>query len=92
MVKGNTIAASCNKGAGSKVSRRNYNGTKTKQLEVLNTVSQSLAGRMALLKLLPFSIRELGQLDEPSSVDRLPLTGFYPRIYDHKLDPTQALE
>lgn len=65
--------------------------TGSQQLEVLNTVSQSLAGRTALLKLLPFSIAELGRRYLPTSVDRLLLTGFYPRIYDQQLDPTQAL-
>jgi predicted AAA+ superfamily ATPase len=65
--------------------------TGSQQLEVLNTVSQSLVGRTALLKLLPFSMAELGRRYLPPSVDRLLLTGFYPRIYDQQLDPTQAL-
>jgi predicted AAA+ superfamily ATPase len=65
--------------------------TGSQQLEVLNTISQSLAGRTALLKLLPFSIAELGRRYLPPSVDRLLLTGFYPRIYDQQLDPTQTL-
>jgi predicted AAA+ superfamily ATPase len=65
--------------------------TGSQQLEVLNTVSQSLAGRTAMLKLLPFSIPEMGRHYPPTSVDRLILTGLYPRIYDQQLDPTQAL-
>jgi predicted AAA+ superfamily ATPase len=65
--------------------------TGSQQIEVLNTISQSLAGRTALLKLLPFSMAELGRRYLPPSVDRLLLTGFYPRIYDRQLDPTQAL-
>jgi hypothetical protein len=65
--------------------------TGSQQFEVLNTVSQSLAGRTALLKLLPFSIGELGPRHLPASLDGLLLTGFYPRIYDRQLDPTQAL-
>ena len=65
--------------------------TGSQQFEVLNTISQSLAGRTALLKLLPFSMAELGRDFLPSSLDRLLLTGFYPRIYDQQLDPTQTL-
>lgn len=65
--------------------------TGSQQFEVLNTISQSLAGRTALLKLLPFSMAELGPRLMPPSIDRLLLTGFYPRIYDQQLDPTQAL-
>jgi len=65
--------------------------TGSQQLEVLNSVSQSLVGRTALLKLLPFSMAELGRRRLPISVDRLLLTGFYPRIYDKQLDPTQAM-
>ena len=30
-------------------------------------------------------------LPGPQSIDRLILTGFYPRIYDQRLNPTQAL-
>jgi predicted AAA+ superfamily ATPase len=65
--------------------------TGSQQLDVLNTISQSLAGRTALLKLLPFSMAELGRRYLSPSVDRLLLTGFYPRIYDQQLDPTQTL-
>lgn len=64
--------------------------TGSQQFEVMNTISQSLAGRTALLKLLPFSIGELKRLP-PAGIDRLILTGFYPRIHDQGLNPTQAL-
>lgn len=65
--------------------------TGSQQFEVLNTISQSLAGRTALLKLLPLSIREIPDVKVISSIDSLILTGFYPRIYDQKLNPTQVL-
>jgi len=65
--------------------------TGSQQFEVLNTISQSLAGRTALLKLLPLSVAELGRRRLPSSLDSLLLTGFYPRIYDQQLNPTQTL-
>ena len=64
--------------------------TGSQQFEVMNTISQSLAGRTALLKLLPFSLGELKQMP-PSSIDRLILAGFYPRIHDQILNPAQAL-
>jgi predicted AAA+ superfamily ATPase len=65
--------------------------TGSQQFEVLNTVTQSLAGRTALLRLLPLSIAELSPHEQTDALDRLLLYGFYPRIYDRKLDPTQAL-
>jgi len=65
--------------------------TGSQQFEVLNTISQSLAGRTALLKLLPLSIEELAAAQRLSSVDSLLLKGFYPRIHAHGLAPTQAL-
>lgn len=51
-------------------------------------VSQSLAGRAALITLLPFSMRELG---DTSPYENLIYRGFYPRIIDRKLNPTEAL-
>lgn len=65
--------------------------TGSQQFEVLNTISQSLAGRTALLKLLPLSLAEIKQIHPPENIDRLLLTGFYPRIHDKKLNPTQSL-
>lgn len=65
--------------------------TGSQQFEVMNTVSQSLAGRTALLKLLPLSIEEIKGQHLPDSVDRMLLSGFYPRIYDQGLNPTQAM-
>lgn len=64
--------------------------TGSQQFEVMNTISQSLTGRTALLKLLPFSLRELGPMP-PLDLDRLMITGFYPRIHDQQLSPSQAL-
>ncbi|MGV8059735.1 MAG: ATP-binding protein [Smithellaceae bacterium] len=64
--------------------------TGSQQLEVMNNISQSLAGRTALLKLLPLSLSEL-KLMPSASIDHLLFTGFYPRIHDKALNPTQAL-
>ena len=65
--------------------------TGSQQLEMTNVVSQSLAGRTTLLKLLPFSLDELGPKRLPGTLDELLLTGFYPRIHDCGLDPVRAL-
>ena len=65
--------------------------TGSQQFEVMTTITQSLAGRTALLKLLPLSIEELAHAGIELSTDRLLLTGFYPRIYDAGIKPTQAL-
>jgi predicted AAA+ superfamily ATPase len=65
--------------------------TGSQQFEVMNTISQSLAGRTALLKLLPFSLEELTGAGIQPDLDTMLLTGFYPRIYDAGLNPTQAL-
>lgn len=65
--------------------------TGSRQFRVAEAVSQSLAGRTAVLRLLPFSIREAGAARPGQAVDDLLFTGFYPRIYDHDLDPSLAL-
>ena len=65
--------------------------TGSQQFEVSNAVNQSLAGRTAILKLLPFSIEELAAAIDLPGVDRLLLAGFYPRIWKDELDPVQAL-
>ena len=65
--------------------------TGSQQLGVSEAISQSLAGRTALLRLLPFTIEEAGRLRPELSVDDMLHTGFFPRIYDQGLDPYQAL-
>jgi len=51
-------------------------------------ISQSLAGRVAILHLMPFSYGELiqGGYDFPD-FNELIFNGFYPRIYDKKIAP-----
>ncbi|MBN1270057.1 MAG: ATP-binding protein [Kiritimatiellae bacterium] len=65
--------------------------TGSRNLAIRDTVSQSLAGRTALVCLLPFSYSEIAPLCKGMSLDQIMLTGFYPRIYDRNLNPTQAL-
>lgn len=65
--------------------------TGSQNLDLLKSVQQSLAGRVALLKLLPLSMKELGSRIEKFSSDKILYTGFYPRLYDRKLNPTEAM-
>lgn len=53
-------------------------------------ITQSLAGRTAILHLLPFSLSEAYTKKVPAVEDML-FKGFYPRIFDKKLDPTEAM-
>lgn len=64
--------------------------TGSHQFELSRQVSQSLAGRTALLKLLPLSLAELAQAG-PLSIDELLYRGGYPRIHSDGLNPTAAL-
>ncbi|MFO7558586.1 MAG: ATP-binding protein [Desulfobacterales bacterium] len=65
--------------------------TGSQQFEVSNTINQSLAGRTALLKLLPFSIEEIQSAFSLPEIDSMLYHGFYPRIWDKQLNPTQVL-
>ena len=51
-------------------------------------ISQTLAGRSVILKLLPFSLSELSNTSfSYSDYEDYIFMGFYPRIYDKKLNP-----
>ena len=63
--------------------------TGSRQFELMGKISQSLAGRTALLKLLPFTIKEL-ETYKVESIDAMMFKGFYPRIYDQDIPPGQA--
>jgi hypothetical protein len=65
--------------------------TGSQQFEMVNTINQSLAGRTALVKLLPFSTAEIQAAFSVPPNDSLMYHGFYPRIWDKQLNPTQAL-
>ena len=65
--------------------------TGSQQFEVSNAINQSLAGRTALLKLLPFSVEEIQSRFALPDIDSLLYHGFYPRIWDKQLNPTQGL-
>jgi len=66
--------------------------TGSHQLLLMESVTQSLAGRTAILKLLPFSLSERAAfVDTPSDMPQLLFNGFYPRIFADELDPVEAL-
>ena len=64
--------------------------TGSNQLSLDEAVSQSLAGRTALLRLLPLSINELTNAGINYNRDKLITTGFLPGVYSNKLNPYKA--
>ena len=77
------------------VDERGRNGlfvlTGSEQFRLSRAISQSLAGRTALLRLLPFSLAERAATGSSMAIDDVVFSGFYPRILDQGLDPRQAL-
>lgn len=64
--------------------------TGSHQMELHQAITQSLAGRTALLTLLPMSLSELSQAGFNLTLDEALIKGGYPRIYQDKLDPTKS--
>ncbi len=64
--------------------------TGSHQIEPQEAISQSLAGRTALLTLLPLNLHELSKAGFDLSLDDWMIKGGYPRIYKDSLDPTKA--
>lgn len=55
---------------------------------LMEGITQSLAGRVALFKLFPFSFSELRNVDlMPKTLEKAIFQGFYPRVYDKQLLP-----
>lgn len=55
---------------------------------LMESISQSLAGRAAIMKLLPLSLSELEHTDySQQKVEEMIFTGFYPRVYDKQIFP-----
>lgn len=56
---------------------------------LLESVSQSLAGRTAVLRLAPLSVSELTKAKKlPANINEWLFTGGFPRIYDKEIAPT----
>ena len=64
--------------------------TGSQNLSLLPNISQSLAGRTAILKLMPFNFAEVDNYGTSYSVDDFMLYGFFPAVYNKKLNPTIA--
>ena len=65
--------------------------TGSEQFRFSGAIGQSLAGRTALLRLLPFSLAESRRAGASEKIDDILYPGFYPRIHDQGLEPRQAL-
>jgi len=64
--------------------------TGSQQFGLLSGITQSLAGRVGLVQLLPFSSGELQGADMlPETLDALLYKGSYPPLYDRRLSPVQ---
>lgn len=61
--------------------------TGSQQFGLLSGVSQSLAGRAALIHLLPFSLAELDAAHRPPSLEDLLWRGLYPRVIAQRAPP-----
>ncbi|MCD4829756.1 MAG: ATP-binding protein [Candidatus Cloacimonetes bacterium] len=61
--------------------------TGSNQFVAMEQVTQSLAGRVAIMKLLPFSCHEIG-LSRSSGIEEILFQGGYPRIFSQDIDPT----
>ncbi len=67
--------------------------TGSQNLLLLESVSQSLAGRSAILNLLPLSNNEIIRFENhPNELNSTLLTGGYPRILDQNISPYDFLE
>ena len=62
--------------------------TGSTQFELVAAISQSLAGRVGRLELLPLSAQELNQCDRlPASLEQTMLQGGYPALYVRDVSP-----
>lgn len=60
----------------------------SQNFHLLNSITQTLAGRVALFRLLPFDFTELKYAGIPdTSYSQAAVKGFYPAIYTREIDP-----
>jgi len=60
----------------------------SQNFQLLAHISQSLAGRTVILKLLPLSLSELNEVEKFNRFHEYIFRGSYPRIYDKSIHPT----
>lgn len=64
--------------------------TGSQQFGLMQSITQSLAGRIGLVQLLPLALTELRRSERvPTSLDNVMYTGLYPALYDRELMPAQ---
>lgn len=63
--------------------------TGSNQFLLMTRITQSLAGRAAILKLLPLSLKEL-PTTETTLASELIFNGFYPVVHSRQADPTKT--
>lgn len=61
--------------------------TGSAQFDLMAGMSQSLAGRVGRVELLPLSGAEMGMAHSPATLDGMLLKGSYPALYDRALAP-----
>ncbi len=68
----------------------NYILTGSQNFQLMERITQSLAGRVALFTLLPFAYSELKNTEFAyTDYENYLLNGFYPSIYDKQIEPTE---
>lgn len=64
--------------------------TGSQQFGLMQSISQSLAGRIGMVQLLPLTLGEMRlSKHRPLTLDDLLYTGCYPALYDRELNPAQ---
>jgi hypothetical protein len=61
--------------------------TGSQQFGLLSRITQTLAGRIGLVQLLPFSLAELSKVLHFKNMQEILYKGLYPPLYDRKLKP-----
>lgn len=62
--------------------------TGSSNFSLMQSVTQSLAGRAAVFTLLPLSMKEIGDYTKVTSINEIMFNGFYPAIFSKKIPPT----
>lgn len=65
--------------------------TGSAQLTLLASVSQTLAGRVSIVELLPLAYSEL-RTEAPNKLEDVLFEGMYPKIHKDKLDPSDWIQ
>lgn len=63
--------------------------TGSHQFSLMEGITQSLAGRTALIRLLPFSISETESFKKLGRPEEYLLAGFYPEVWNRELNPVE---